>query len=214
MSDNDPKPDPDQPRTALYASRKDEVVLRPHVYDGIQEYDQKLPNWWLFTFYGAIVWFVVFWIAYYQFDLFRSDTERIDSVMAEIEDAKNKELEELLADLDDESLVSEWATRDTAVANGQDTYMTHCSACHSQDLTAQVAGVQLPGLSLKDGEWKYGGKPMEVFTIINDGSPPESEGHNGARMEAWGQKLSPKSVAELTAFIIASNEEEFSPYRK
>ena len=27
---------------------------------------RRLPNWWLMTFYFAIVWFVLYWTLYYQ----------------------------------------------------------------------------------------------------------------------------------------------------
>ena len=64
-------------------SPNNEPTLRDHVYDGIQEYDQKLPNWWLFTLYIAIAWFVVHWLCYYQLGLGSSDTIVIDKAMAE-----------------------------------------------------------------------------------------------------------------------------------
>ena len=202
-------------RQAQYAEKKGEVVLREHVYDGIQEYDQILPNWWLVIFFGALLFFFGYWIAYYQFGWSKTDAQRIDAAMAVIADAKAKALEEMLAKLTDEALVNEWATDPAIVANGEMAFMANCIACHGQDLAAKIdigggQSVNLPGLSLTDGQWKYGAKPMDIFKLINQGTPADSPGHNGAKMEAWGQKMPPLQIAEMTAFIISRNAEEFS----
>ena len=39
--------------------------LRPHSFAGIQEYDKRLPRWWLLTLYGAMVFAATYW-AYYH----------------------------------------------------------------------------------------------------------------------------------------------------
>ncbi|QTN32793.1 c-type cytochrome [Akkermansiaceae bacterium] len=202
-------------RRAQFAEKKGEVVLRDHVYDGIREYDQKLPNWWLVIFLAGNIFFVVWWFAYYNLGLSQTDEEKIDAAMAVIADAKAKALDEMLAKLTDEALVNEWATDASRVASGQAIYQQNCIACHGQDLAAKIdigggQSVPLPGLSLTDGEWKYGAKPMDIFRIINEGTPANSPGHNGAKMEAWGLKMPPVQVAELTAFIISENKAEFA----
>ena len=51
---------------------------------------------------------------------------------------------------------------------------------------------------------------MDIFKIINQGTPADSPGHNGAKMEAWGQKMPPLQIAEMTAFIISRNQAEFT----
>ena len=75
----------------------DGPVLRDHIYDGIQEYDQKLPNWWLASWYIFIVLFVVYWVLYYQFDFFPEDKERLEAAVAQIEEKKATELEKLMS---------------------------------------------------------------------------------------------------------------------
>ena len=86
--------------------KKNEIILRDHVYDGIEEYDQKLPNWWLFTLYIMIVWFVIYWVAYYQSPAnMMNDYERLDAEIAEINAKKQKELDDMLATLNDEELI-------------------------------------------------------------------------------------------------------------
>ena len=82
----------EQPRRANFASKPGEVVLREHEYDGIQEYDQKLPNWWLFTLYTAIIFFIVAWVIYYQTSLVKTDQQTVTSAISAIQEEK-KELE-------------------------------------------------------------------------------------------------------------------------
>jgi len=203
-----------EPKRGHFAKEEGEIVLREHEYDGIQEYDQKLPNWWLFTFYGAIVWTVLHWSAYYYTSAFMTPQQKVTSDIIAVQQAKEAELEKTLASLDDAVLVNDWATKPEVVAAGEAAYLTNCSACHAADLSAKMTvgatEVPLPGLPLNDHTWKFGGRPMDIFKLINDGSPPESDGNNGAKMQPWGQSLSPKQIAEITAFIISKVPEDFA----
>lgn len=200
-------------RRADYAREKGEIVLREHEYDGIQEYDQKLPNWWLFTLWGAIAAFLIYYTLYYTFDLLPSSTSQMNQKVEAIEAARKKALEETLATLDDSTIVNKWSTDAAIVSAGKDIYAQHCSACHAADYAAYGGATGRP---LNDGVWHYGSKPMDVFKIINDGTPADSAGYKGSmKMEAWGKtKLSAEQVAQVTAFLISINPKDFADYKE
>ncbi len=179
--------------------KDNEPTLREHVYDGIQEYDQKLPNWWLFTLYIMIVAWVVYWLAYYQFGVGQTDAEKVDAAMAAIAKAR----EESASGIDDAKL---WAmSRDPAVvAAGEKTFMTPglCVTCHGPDLSGTLNGVKLPGQPLNDTAWKYGGKPTELLAIARKGAPDITKG-----MPAWEPALGLQKVTEAVAFILSKHKE-------
>ena len=66
------------------------IPIRKHVYDGIQEYDQRLPNWWLFTLYGAIVFWLVYWFAQMLSGLATQDGPAVDAAMGRIASARSQ----------------------------------------------------------------------------------------------------------------------------
>ena len=207
-----------EPKRGDFAKEKGEIILREHEFDGIQEYDQKLPNWWLFTFYTAIVWFVVQWTLYYHTSLFKDAHQEVKEQVVAVQQAKSAELEKMVATLDDSKLVYEWATKPEVLAAGEATFLTNCTPCHGVDLSATMTAgnvkVKLPGLPLNDHIWKFGHSPMRLFKLINEGSPPESTGNNGAKMQAWGQQLSPKQIAEVLSYIISKVPEDFKDIPK
>jgi cytochrome c oxidase cbb3-type subunit 3 len=171
--------------------------LRPHEFDGIQEYDQRLPNWWLFTFYIMIAFFVVYWLSYYQFQIIETDDQRLGRTMATIEAARLKQLE----DIDDAKL---WAlSRDAQVVEkGKVTFMTSCLACHGADLMGKKSNPVLPGLALADQEWKYGHAPTDVLKLVRKGSPDLTKG-----MPPWEPMLGVSRVVEVTAYILSHHKE-------
>jgi len=181
------------------SSSSSEPQLRDHVYDGIQEYDQKLPNWWLFTLYIAIVWFVVCWLGYYQLGIGSSDQSTMDAFIAEQQSFRDKQL----ASVTDEQL---WAmSKDPKVIEaGKATFMTPgmCVTCHAADLSGTLGGAKLPGLPLNDQEWKHGGNPTDVLTTVRKGAPDVTKG-----MIAWEPVLGVKRVAEVVAFVMSHHQQ-------
>ena len=156
------KSDENQYRRGEFA-KKGEIILREHEYDGIQEFDQKLPNWWLFTFYGAIVFSVGMWFMYFTLGMIPSDQERITLAMTTVNEWKDAILAETVSTLTDAALVHEWATNTSKIQEGEAIYQQICIACHGPEMNAPTK----LALSLVDGEWKYGDRPMDIFNIIN-----------------------------------------------
>jgi cytochrome c oxidase cbb3-type subunit 3 len=209
----------EDPKRGQFAKAKGEIILREHEFDGIQEFDQKLPNWWLFTFYGAIVFFVGYWFIYYGTQLLQTPQQAVQEKILAVQAAQLRELNKLLADLNDSKLVHELATNPLYVSAGQATFTKNCIPCHGADLSATQdngAGkrIPLPGLPLIDHQWKFSNKPLDLFNLINKGSPPESTGNNGAKMEAWGQKLSPMEIAQVLSYVISKVPEDFKDIPK
>ncbi|KAB2642820.1 MAG: c-type cytochrome [Verrucomicrobia bacterium] len=207
------------PEIGQFAKKKGEIILREHKFDGIQEFDQSLPNWWLFTFYAAIVFFVGYWFIYYGTSLIKSPQLAVQEQIIAVQANQIRELNKLLAKLNDAQLVHIFAKDPLIVAAGQATFTKNCVPCHGVDLSAtQDDGhgkkIPLPGLPLTDHNWKFTDKPMGLFNLINKGSPPESNGNNGARMEAWGAKLSPMEIAQVLSYVISKVPEDFKDIPK
>ena len=194
-----------------FATRKGEVVIREHSFDGIQEYDQRLPNWWLMVLWASIVLFVVYYAIYYSFDLLPTSTESMDKREKEIYAQREAAVKKMMSTLNDDVLVNLWAEDAEVLAKGKQVYAQHCAPCHGPDYKSNGG---LTARSLVDGEWAYGSTPMDVYNIILKGTPADSKGYKDVmRMPPWEQ-LGPEQVSQVTAFIISINEKDFEKYKK
>lgn len=174
---------PPQPPAPL-----DEPV-RDHVFDGIQEYDKRLPNWWLATFYGAIIFWVGFWFYYERAHLGPTNAQRVERQLAEIEAARLA----AAPSVDDASL---WKMSRNAlfVDAGRITFNTTCASCHTEKLTGGI------GPNLVDQLWIHGGRPTEINTTVTNGVLAKG-------MPSWGPILGARKVAEVAAYILSYHQE-------
>lgn len=169
--------------------------LRPHVYDGIQEYDNRLPNWWLWTFYAAVIFSVLYWFSWYDADIMKSDAEVVERQMSLVEEAR-------LAAIGEISNEALWqmSRNEGFVSAGAGIYQEKCLACHGPDLRA---GAGLAGVNLVDAEWKWGNQPLSVYAVVTNGSPDKMAG-----MQSWISELGPQKVAQVVAFVLSHHTEQ------
>ncbi len=168
--------------------------FRPHTYDGIQEYDKRLPNWWLYTLYATIVFWVGYWSYYEWFRIGASPTEEVTSEIARIEASRLS-----AAKLDDGSLW-QMSRNPEFVEAGRTSYVANCAACHLASLRGKAESPAAIGPDLTDTGWVYGGKPTEIHDLISKGVLTKG-------MPAWGPVLGAKKITEVTAYILSKHKE-------
>ena len=171
------------------------VKLREHVYDGIQEYDQRLPNWWLKTLYGAIIFSVVYWFVTMIAGIMPTDGAQVDSEMARVAAVK------LASSIDVTNDETFWQMSKTGlfVDAGKQTFNSLCVACHLPSMRGKSENPTAVGPDLTDTAWIHGGTPKEIYNTA-------SKGVLAKGMPAWEPVLGQKKTAEVVAYILSRHE--------
>jgi cytochrome c oxidase cbb3-type subunit 3 len=171
-----------------------EGSVRKHVYDGIEEYNKRLPNWWLFTLYITIAFSIAYWFYYAQSGLVEEDGVIVDATIARIEAERMK----TSFALTDENL---WAMSQQAVIieEGKATFNSLCAACHFTSLKGKTENPAAIGPDLTDDEWVHGAEPMALYGVVDKGVLAKG-------MPAWGPVLGAEKSAVVVAYILSYHE--------
>jgi len=161
----------------------DEILGHGAEADGIEEYDNPLPDWWLGMFWIAIIWGIIYAVNFH-FIAEDSQAARYDAQMAEAQ-----------AMWPDMNKAAEQDNSAEALAAGQEIYTANCVGCHNPELTGGI------GPNLVDTEWIHGGTYEDIVRTITDGVPEKG-------MVTWGPVLGPKKIGQVASFILSKNTGE------
>lgn len=166
------------------------VVLRDHVVDGIREYDQRLPMWWLIILFGVIGFSIIYWVVIDD----RRYNGRTHPALEEKLDAVETARLESSIDVTDDSRFYQMASNESFIEAGKATFEKHCVACHGKDMKGGI------GFNLIDDEWVHGSKPSEIYVSVSEGFPEKG-------MQPWETLLGQKRITEVVAYILSRNPE-------
>jgi cytochrome c oxidase cbb3-type subunit III len=163
-----------------------------HEADGIREFDNDLPRWWLYSFYLTILFAVAYLVNYHVLPrpvVGQAGMEaEYRAEMAAAAPAKGAAAPV--------AVVSAALTDADSLAKGQAIFTNPaslCSSCHRPDLGGLV------GPNLTDDQWLHGCSAAEVVQSIRTGFPPR-----GMLPYGGGPRLDDRQVLQLASFILSS----------
>ncbi|QTY27394.1 cbb3-type cytochrome c oxidase N-terminal domain-containing protein [Flavobacterium sp. CS20] len=175
---------------ALTKSKKIEEeheIELDHNYDGIRELDNRLPPWWVYSFYITIIFAVVYLIRFEVFNDYDQEEEYLTEVAeAEATIEKWKETAKDFVNAENVTMLEDEAR----IQNGKQIFVQNCVACHKIDGGGGI------GPNLTDEYWILGGGIKNIFNTISEG------GRSGKGMVAWKNTLSPSEMHEVASYVM------------
>ncbi|MBN9310663.1 cytochrome-c oxidase, cbb3-type subunit III [Devosia sp.] len=158
------------------------VETTGHEWDGIKELNNPLPRWWLWTFYGCIVFALGYTVAFPAWPMISSATTGVlgyssradlDTDLAAAKAAQG-DLLTRVAQTPAADILKDDALARFARAGGKSLFKVYCSQCHGTGATGSVG---YPNLN--DDEWIWGGSIEQIEATISHGarSPTDPDTH-------------------------------------
>jgi cytochrome c oxidase cbb3-type subunit 3 len=166
--------------------------LLDHDADGIREFDNALPRWWLYGFYLTIAFSVAYVVNYHllarplvgragMIAEYQADLEAVSRAAA-LHPASTGPAAAALTDAPS-------LAKGKAVFEGPDNV---CFSCHRPDLGGLV------GPNLTDDHWLHGCSIAEVMTRIKVGYPLK-----GMQPYGVGKPLTDQQVLEVASYVLS-----------
>lgn len=156
-----------------------------HDYDGIRELDNKVPNWWSWTFFASALFGVIYMYRMFGAENLPKQLEELAQANTEAEIAKEAYLKKN-ANMVDENTVVMLSGGD--IAAGAALYTANCLACHGDKGQGGV------GPNLTDDYWLHNGSIKDIFYSVKYGWQEKG-------MKSWQNDLSPLQIAQVSSFV-------------
>ncbi|MBW6482737.1 MAG: c-type cytochrome [Vicingaceae bacterium] len=171
-------------KTKLIAGLDDNAL--DHDYDGIIELDNALPPWWLYMFYGTIIFAIFYTINFFGMGAYKQQDE-LKEQYAIAQKSIEKYQKEHGSSVDENSVVL--VAEAEKLADGKIIYEKNCVACHAANGGGGV------GPNFTDDYWIHGNSINDVFKTIKYGVPEKG-------MIPWESQLNPNQIQNVASFIL------------
>ncbi|MCA0858095.1 cytochrome-c oxidase, cbb3-type subunit III [Phaeobacter italicus] len=184
-----------------------------HSWDGIEEFDNPMPRWWLWTFYATIIWGIGYTIAYPAWPGIQAATAGVlgwnsralvAEEIAAVEEA-NAPINARLVETELTEIAADADLNGYAVSSGAAVFKTWCAQCHG----AGAAGAKgYP--NLLDDDWLWGGTMEDIHVTVTHGiRNEESDDARYSEMPAFGRDelLEKEEIDQVVNFVMSLSGE-------
>ncbi|ABF65274.1 cytochrome-c oxidase, cbb3-type subunit III [Ruegeria sp. TM1040] len=183
-----------------------------HEWDGIMEFDNPMPRWWLWVFYATIIWGIGYTIAYPAWPMVSAATSGITGwssrgqVEAEIAavDEANAPINAQLEALELAAIPGHPELEGYAVSAGAAVFKTWCAQCHGSG-AAGAKGYP----NLLDDDWLWGGTMEDIHATVSYGiRNEESDDARYSAMPAFGRDelLQKEEVSQVVNYVMSLSD--------
>ncbi len=173
------------------SNEENDKLIEGHEYDGIQELDNPLPNWWLYTFLATII-FGFFYYLHYEVARDGLSSDEVLAVnLAKIQ--QKREVSAKQAAVNSVEVNIEDILKDSGkIAEGKKYFGQYCASCHGP------VGQGVIGPNLTDDYWIYSSGDYDgVMKALVEGFPQKG-------MPAWGALIPKEQQPLIVAYVLTT----------
>lgn len=163
-----------------------EAPVMDHEYDGIREYDNPLPRWWVWMWAGSFFFSVGY---FFHYHVSHNGTSVEKDYSAEMAEAREAQAKQSLAEPVNEESLGKLMQNPALMADAKALFGLRCAPCHGANAQGLI------GPNLTDNSWLHGaGKLTDIYGVVDGGVAAKG-------MPAWGRQLSPIELRKVVAFV-------------